>query len=65
MLLSQFHIAFPVHDLEAARSFYDDVLPGNTLEFKASADLEQLFAKEGYFAASVRRTPTLRASSPG
>lgn len=55
--LTPFHIAFPVDDLEAARTFYGKGQAGeqatlffldpagNALEFKAFADPSQLFAR--------------------
>jgi extradiol dioxygenase family protein len=38
---------FPIHDLDAARIFYGDVLTvrKDALEIKAFADITQLFAK--------------------
>jgi catechol 2,3-dioxygenase-like lactoylglutathione lyase family enzyme len=45
--LHPFRRAFPVHDLDAARIFYGDVLgrAEDSLEIKAFADITQLFAK--------------------
>lgn len=47
-----FHLAFPVHDLAAARRFYGELLgcpegrsSAEWIDFKAFADMDSLFAR--------------------